>query len=542
MELYINYFRRIFFKKIEKLQQKQKETSLFENNSKKKAVTLAPTQNEHLINSNLKENFIKRQINKISGNGITEKRIAENSSAGTQSSSSHNDLSFISPVNSNSSLNQYHHRDPKYNSNRPTSPNVKNINDEILGKIQKGEPLLFPPKDYTQTLIKRGNLPDAQYRRSRNPLIIGREGIRMREINQMNLELNDSFQSQSEQVSPRNQSLDDVNRADFNLLDEQLVLNMLDEVVDGMSMGPEYKYEPSKNTKQFRSSKNEDFYEPDEYELFDPNESFTKNPLQMIEEENMLNRNQSESEYFIKRNMSNIKDVARKNNRFKSNENIKTTSAEAPNRKKFFNFSSSKSDKDSNPSENNSLSAASVGVRTNVLTKLGNFKPKIIVNSNALPDQQPNNQERFNNDLNRFSNLNYSNIYSPYRKESTPAIGLRRITEEANELHASSKMFNAINKNPEFILKPTDYTSQNHQNYKNYIQVHDSNRLMNNSSNLLGTLINVNPASNVSKKNSKNVRNYQNNPATSNVINVYELNRRYDYGEANRYDLNDIYY
>lgn len=497
LEIYLNYFRKLYFKKIEKIQQKKQKEAI---NSKK---YLPTSQNEHLINSNLKENFIQRQINKISSGSQHRQHENSNSSAGTHSTSSHNDLSLISPVNSNSSLNFKHH-------GRPTSPNIKNINDELIGKIKKGEPLLYPPKDYTKTLVKRGNLPDANNRRSRNPLIVGKEGLKMRDQNLMNLELNDSFMS--DHFSPRNLSFNgsNTNRSDYNL-DEQQVLNLLDEVVDSVSMVPEYRYEPIMEHKQ-----------RDEPDLFNSisSDNFIENSLQMIEEENpfISNRLRTEQDFFNKRNLNNIKEVSRKNNK-------KPTSTETPYRRKLFSFSGSKSDKESNPSVNNSMSAASIGVRTNVLTKLGNFKPKIIIDTH----QQPQYYGSKNDELKQ-------NVYSPYKADYASNSGLRRISEETNNLYVS----NNNHSNSEFILKPTDYrvhNDENNEKYKNYVQVQKNN--------LLGTLINVNATSNnnISRKINNNFKNYQNpNQYNQNVINVYELNRRFDYGEAKRYDLNDIYY
>jgi hypothetical protein len=530
MEMYLNYFKKLYLKKLEKIQMKQERENYIQNNSKK-MLHIKPTNNEHLVNSNLKESFLQRQINKIPANTTSsQSKLPDNSSAGTNSTSSHNDILLaLSPIsNSNISLNNYHQRDPKYQSNRPQSPEIQNINDEIIGKIQKGEPLLFPPKDYTQTLVQRGHLADAQYRRSRNPLILGDNGIKMREKNLENLEFIDS----------RSHSPMDRNDLDYN---EQEVLNMLDEVVDSVSMS-EYRYNPiSEPSKYAKSSRSQDAYESD-YEIYS---DYAKSPLHMIEEEEKngsqqhLNKN-PESEYYIKRNMSNIKDVARKHNRYTNNVEVKNKpEPQNQSKKKIFNFSKSDKELNTNTSDNFSLiSAANIGIRANALTKLGNWRPKII----EVNQQQQQTSNRFN----PISSTSNVTVYSPYSKDSASSSGLRRISEETNNLYTS---YNNVN-HSEFILKKTDFkayenydekNSNNKKNFKNYVNVQDSNRFNNQSNNLLGTLINIYPTNNANKKMNNNFKDHLNqNNNNNNVINVYELNRRYDHNEKSRYDMNEF--
>ncbi len=549
MEMYLNYFKKLYLKKLEKIQMKQERENYIQNNSKK-MLPITHTNNEHLVNSNLKESFLQRQINKIPANTTSsQNKLPDNSSVGTNSTSSHNDILLaLNPIsNSNISLNNYHQRDPKYQSNRPQSPNnyhqrdpkyqsnrpqspeIQNINDEIIGKIQKGEPLLFPPKDYTHTLVQRGHLADAQYRRSRNPLILGDNGIIMREKNLENLEFIDSRSH-----SPM----------DRNDLDEQQVLNMLDEVVDSVSMS-EYRYNPiSDASKYSKSSRSQDAYESD-YEIYS---DYAKSPLHMIEEEEKndsqqhLNKNPV-SEYYIKRNMSNIKDVARKHNKYTNNVEVKNKpEPQNQSRKKIFNFSKSDKELNTNTSDNYSLiSAANIGIRANALTKLGNWRPKII----EVNQQQQQTSNRFI----PTSNTSNVTVYSSYSKDSASSSGLRRISEETNNLYTSNNNVN----HSEFILKKTDFkayenydenNNNNKKNFKNYVNVQDSNRFNNQSNNLLGTLINVLPINNANKKLNNNFKDHlyqnNNNNNNNNVINVYEFNRRYDHNEKSRYDMNEF--
>lgn len=89
MEQYLNYFRKLYFKKMEKQQLKQKEEFLRQSQHNKvagfvrKEQEYQPQAQQTASSSNLKENFIKRQMFKI-----TDRFQTLNSSAGTQSSTS----------------------------------------------------------------------------------------------------------------------------------------------------------------------------------------------------------------------------------------------------------------------------------------------------------------------------------------------------------------------------------------------------------------------------------------------------------------------
>lgn len=133
-------------------------------------------QNNQNDQSKLKENFLKRQIFKISDHfqGNT------NSSGGTQSTASQNEV-YYSPINS-PRMNQSHYS-KEMNSARSPSPQANQFNDihrEIATKIEAGEPLLFPPKDYSEVNRKRGNLSAREDRRCLNEKIVGEQALKLK--------------------------------------------------------------------------------------------------------------------------------------------------------------------------------------------------------------------------------------------------------------------------------------------------------------------------------------------------------------------------
>jgi hypothetical protein len=61
------------------------------------------------------------------------------------------------------------------------SPLHDNITREIREKFSSGQPILFPPKDYTKLDRLRGNLEEAELRRSQHPFIVGEEALKTRD-------------------------------------------------------------------------------------------------------------------------------------------------------------------------------------------------------------------------------------------------------------------------------------------------------------------------------------------------------------------------
>ena len=322
MEQYLNYFRKSYFKKLEKSQSsKQKENNLVRHMSKK------PLANEPLSSSYLKENFIKRQMLKISDHFQNH----SNSSAGTQSSSSQNEFSLNSTA-PNMNIIQYPFKKNVDHSNevlsRSTSPKAFNdIHREITEKLEAGVPFLYPAKDYSEMDRKRGNLKERDNRKCLNEKIVGEQAVKLKnylavdddtnETDEVELYLNLSSNSKSE-------NLDTQRSVDFNSLsfNEQAtqVLNYLDEIVDSVdtiykpvspidSNRNIYKYEPPENifatdnsAIEFKPEDSNDSY----YEPYEPLTDITyqphvksglqrpadlkKNPLHAIDEETSLPR------------------------------------------------------------------------------------------------------------------------------------------------------------------------------------------------------------------------------------------------------------
>lgn len=153
------------------------------------------------------------------------------------------------------------------------------IHQEIASKLQAGEPFLFPPKDYSEIYLKRGDLSERENRRCLNEKIVGELALKMKA---QPVIPEDAEPPEPLLNSSRDTRMSTGRSVDFNSLsfNEQAtqVLNYLDEIVDSVAdvyKSPAmpvdaakniYKYEPPEEMKVPRPVIEED--EP--YEPYEP--------------------------------------------------------------------------------------------------------------------------------------------------------------------------------------------------------------------------------------------------------------------------------
>jgi len=397
-------------------------------------------------------------------------------------------------------------------------------------KIEKGEVFLFPPKDYSDVMReKRGNLKERDNRRCLNEKIVGEIAIKTAKAetnNELYLNLSSrSYKNETEINTARTDKTADLNSLSFNEQATQ-VLNYFDQIVDSVdatyktpieSSHSVNKYEPPKDGLPIdnngytprKQPKKQQQYEPD-YEPYEPLTDnyqalkFQNNKAAI--ENSLINKKTALESNFLKKN-KNIKDLIKLKNQTSVNED---------------------------------LYAANVGVRTNALPVLGNYKPKMYGNipeeSNQIiyrPLGNSNKENVFKNQQRNFSASDESvykkmkypihaeNMYNSNNQVYDPNsnLGMKSLSNEMierNEKQRQTAQYNnsnfyvsQSNYNSQFILKPAVEESIN---YRNIVHVEDPHKY-------------------------KSARQ-----APSAVIDIYgspQLNRNAISGS---YPINDIYY
>ncbi len=263
MEGCFNDFRKNYWKKVRKQNEKKQLKS---SKSKQTQRVSSPSQTDHLLNSNLvrnnhNSNFILQNKLFVNSNDLSS------SGHGSHSSSLYdpnkispllfNESSFITPPEyaeqqtsldmeqklfsyfNQSSNNQNKdlasHPDNIHKIKKPVknSQIIDDLNRELNKKFTSGDPILYPPKDYSETQRKRGNLSDANLRHSTNTNVIGKEGLKTRDQTKYNAlnerDERDYKRNKMKKVEDDTQSLSSV--SSFNEKANE-VLKFLDSVVD----------------------------------------------------------------------------------------------------------------------------------------------------------------------------------------------------------------------------------------------------------------------------------------------------------------------
>lgn len=541
MEQYLNYFRRLYFKKLEKQQMKAKENFLRQNRKAPPENIVMkkneqPTQPE---NSKLKENFIKRQMFKITDH-FNHQHESLNSSGGTRSSASQNDLSSNSLINSPPKATVINHEAvPKPRAQSPTKDYIyDNIHREITGKLEAGEPFLFPPKDYSDIHLKRGNLSERENRRCLNEKIVGELALKqpvkkqqvIHEDNEPENELYLNLSSTSAKIEaeintarsePNTDRSIDFNSLSFNEQATQ-VLNYLDEVVDSVdsiykppipidSNRNMYKYEPPEEEVYDDLHRTNTFYEP--YEpLEDNNTNYQATPKLGLSRH--FNKNEN--------NVKKVESPRLNKSNFKTSFMNKTPLEDYSTRTKMNNQSKNMKIESENPS--GYTSAANNGVRGNALPVLGNYTPKMYSNGMASASivqssgnqviyrriDNINNNNKASNKENNFQKMQHhtksdesiykkpadqfpeNRIYETTLNQSLSHLneepglanksGLRRTNKDTGNVYVSQPNYNS-----QFILKPTNPNST-------YVHVEDLKNYPSSSTAAAGTVINIYPS------------------------------------------------
>lgn len=494
MEQYLNYFRRLYFKKIEKHQMRIKENFIKQNSKNVPSnkhdnqfqYSKNPNQQQQSKNSNLKENFIKRQMFKI-----TDHFNHSHSSGGTRSLSNE---TYYSPEISPSSpkvgmtSRSLEYEDEDESNSRPQSPKVyENIHMEIAGKLEAGEPFLFPPKDYSELNRKRGNLTEAENRRCLNEKIVG----------EMAVKLKSKKDAKSGKLDSPRKSVDSLS---FNEQANQ-VLNYFDEIVDSVDSvyKPPIPIDSNRNLYKYEPPEEEEFYEP--YEPIENN----NNNKSIIKQQTLP----VENEYIFQGKRNQVMN--------------KKSKSQAPTSRNI-------SQQDVDP--------VHAGIHPNVLPVLGNYTPKMYTNGVAsVTSVQTGSKQRET----IYRPLNDSNIYNSANIDNT---------KQQGRIHKSI-YDESVYKNPDYDTLPqNNYNNNNNMNLgrthkdTSHVYVSENKNYNNNNSQFI-----LKPYTNYIQV--QDLKNY-NSPISANrnagtVINIYDnSNQRQSRRPVNAsprgYEINDIYY
>ena len=563
MEQYLNYFRKTYWKRLDKHKAKQtKQSSSAKENSGAAYLTgyinknmnhnnnnvninflrsNSPAQNDHLINNKV---LLQNQLFKLNDE-YRRRVIADNSSGdGTRSSSSPNELD-TTPQSYNSS-DQYHKLNymvinerllnkPSYNEEKLHQ--FGDIKKEITEKLKSGKPLLLPPKDYDDSDRERGNLFDIDNRNSKNELILGGvEAVKMRESNKYKVinhlnnsnentesagyeSLNESELSFDEKANEAIKILDDVVDSCYADLKKTNFNSQSLNNINNSDVKVIYEFKPpseNNNNGKLRSkaSSSSDLSES----FFNDEMGVIKtNPLHIIDEETSIHPNRQKINFFEK--LSQI-------NNHNNNTNPKKTSDDSKRSQSFhknsiINNKPSEHHQDIRKSTSINTQAANAGIRNGVFTKLGSYKPQWITeNANRLSANDKNRPNCFStNDLYHVSTRPTS--YIDYEQQNN------RVNSANNGLsrYSSHENINSISNLNQSKLKYSESERIIINNPNNMININPNNEPRYNNNN--NNNINNNQKSNgsftqkvitmVKKKNSNhNVSDYPISPNSCN--------------------------
>ena len=379
--------------------------------------------------NNSSSHNVNININNRNNAAITVSNKSLNSGGGTNTASSSNDSEygqFVDPSirnNIKNISNEVINRLRKASTSdqisqiNPVSPRnaiqapmpFDDINNEFKRKLFSEQPLLLPPKDYNTVMRSRGDLEKAELRRSLNQHIVGKTAVELRS-NQA-LEKIDENQQVNVTPTPRGEFKSKIDKTedDDMSIDEEAkrVLNYYDAIVNSISMQT-----PVNNLNTSFTSSNHYRFEPP---TNSNNGQLTKikkinNEIKPTSTQANFNLGNSEN---LKMNPLHIVDEEYPNN---SNSNYN----------KLLNHFKMQSLSSSSPSNVPSM-AFQGGFRSNALTKLGSYAPKVLPKPPGYQSTENLQQNYYINNNNNFNNLKNQKQSSNQFSSSLPAEEFKKL-------------------------------------------------------------------------------------------------------------------
>ena len=340
--------------------------------------------NRNAVNVNTNNNNNNNNSNRINHTNqvITVSNKSLNSGGGTNTGSSSNDSEYNNPnldpfiknnikILSEEVMSRLRNSSPERRSSQinPVSPRstaqakvamqpFEDINNEFKKKLFSEQPLLLPPKDYNTVMRSRGDLEKAESRRSSNQNIIGKSAIDLRTtLEKIDENQQANISSTRGDNKLKNESIDD----DDMSIDEEAkkALNYYDAIVNSISIqtplntsfvsNSHYRFEPPTSSNNGQLTKIRSFSKDSKpvlssmkpsFDLIETKDNLKMNPLHVTDEEYSKN-------YFPVNNFKLINQLK-----------MQSKPATIPSGTPPISFQG--------------------GFRSNALTKLGNYAPKVL--------------------------------------------------------------------------------------------------------------------------------------------------------------------